>query len=89
MLESLIRAPIPTFHDIIPKGKILNKFSGDISSVDEGEMDKLVKILSKAISFITCIGICGYYEPYSLLTIPPLLFIGLKISKFYLILQEN
>ena len=26
---------------------------------------------------------CGYYEPYSLLTIPPILFIGQKVSNFY------
>ena len=89
MVESLIRAPIPTFHDIIPKVKILNKFNGDINSVDEGVMNNVVKVLSEGISFITCIGICAYYEPYSLLTIPPILLVGLKISKFYLITSRK
>ena len=83
MVESLIRAPIPTFHETVPKGQILNRFSSDINSVDRGGMDSFLNILSTAISFTTCIGICGYYEPYSLLTIPPILYVGQKISTFY------
>jgi ABC-type multidrug transport system fused ATPase/permease subunit len=83
MVESLIRAPIPTFHETVPKGQILNRFSGDMHSVDRGGMDSFLNILSTIISFVTCIGICAYYEPYSLLTIPVILFIGNKISSFY------
>ena len=83
MVESLIRAPIPTFHETVPKGQILNRFSSDINSVDRGGMDSFLNILSTAISFVTCIGICGYYEPYSLLTIPVILFVGQKVSTFY------
>ena len=83
MVESLIRAPIPTFHETIPKGQILNRFSGDMHSVDRGGMDSFLNILSTIISFVTCVGICAYYEPYSLLTIPVILFIGQKISTFY------
>jgi len=83
MIESLIRAPIPTFHEIVPKGQILNRFSSDIDSVDRGGMDSFLNILTTIISFVTSVGICGYYEPYSLLTIPPILFLGRKISNFY------
>jgi len=83
MVESLIRAPIPTFHETVPKGQILNRFSGDMHSVDRGGMDSFLNILSTLISFVTCVGICAYYEPYSLLTIPVILFIGRKISTFY------
>ena len=83
MVESIIRAPISTFHETVPISQILNRFSSDINSVDRGGMDIFSNILSSAISFVTCIGICGYYEPYSLLTIPPILFIGQKVSNFY------
>ena len=83
MVESLIRAPIPTFHETVPKGQILNRFSSDINSVDRGGMDSFLNILSTAISFVTCIGICGYYEKYSLLTIPVILCAGVKITTFY------
>ena len=83
MVESLIKAPIPTFHETVPKGQILNRFSSDINSIDRGGLNHLMNILSTLISFVTCIGICGYYEPYSLLTIPLILFIGQKISTFY------
>ena len=83
MVESLIRAPIPTFHETVPKGQILNRFSSDINSIDRGGLNHFLNILSTLISFVTCIGICGYYEPYSLLTIPLILFVGQKISTFY------
>ena len=83
MVESLIRAPIPTFHETVPKGQILNRFSSDINSVDRGGMDSFLNIFSTLISFVTCIGICAYYEPYSFLTIPPILYVGRKISNFY------
>ena len=83
MVESLIRAPIPTFHETVPKGQILNRFSSDINSIDRGGLNHFLNILSTLISFVTCIGICAYYEPYSLLTIPIILFIGFKISNFY------
>ena len=83
MVESLIRAPVSTFHETVPKGQILNRFSSDINSIDRGGLNHLMNILSTLISFVTCIGICGYYEPYSLLMIPVILFIGHKISTFY------
>ena len=83
MVESLIRAPIPTFHETVPKGQILNRFSSDINSVDRGGMDSFLNILSTVISFVTCILICAYYEKYSLLTIPPILYVGQRISTFY------
>ena len=83
MVESLIKAPIPTFHETVPKGQILNRFSSDINSIDRGGLNHFLNILSTLISFVTCIGICGYYEPYSLLTIPVILVIGHRISTFY------
>ena len=83
MVESLIRAPIPTFHETVPKGQILNRFSSDINSIDRGGLNHFLNILSTLISFVTCIGICGYYEPYSLLTIPVILLIGYRISTFF------
>ena len=83
MVESLVRAPIPTFHETVPKGQILNRFSSDINSIDRGGLNHFLNILSTLISFVTCVGVCGYYEPYSLLTIPVILFIGHKISTFY------
>ena len=83
MVESLIRAPIPTFHETVPKGQILNRFSSDINSIDRGGLNHFLNILSTLISFVTCVGICGYYEPHSLLTIPLIIFIGHKVSVFY------
>jgi len=83
MVESLILARIPTFHETVPKGQILNRFNGDMHSIERGGMDNFLNILSTLISFVTSVGICEYYEPYSLITIPVILYIGQKISTFY------
>ena len=83
MIQSLIRAPIPTFHEIIPQGQILDRFSSDINSIDRGASNYFLDILYSFVSFIVGICICGYYEPYSLLVTPIILYIGQKISTFY------
>ena len=83
MIEALIRAPVPTFHETVPKGQVLNKFSNDMDSIDHGAMTSFVIILTTTVLFLNSIGICAYYEPWSLLTLPPILLIGYKISSYY------
>ena len=83
MIESLLRASVPTFHETIPRGQILNRFSNDMEAIDRGGISSFVVILNSAVLLLSSIGICGYFEPYSLLTIPPILLIGYKISSYY------
>ena len=83
MIESLIRAPIPTFHETVPKGQILNRFSNDIDIIDIGTMDNFLEIINTVILLVNSLAICAYYQPYSLLIVPPILFVGKKISTFY------
>ena len=83
MIESLIRAPVPTFHDTIPKGQIINRLSNDIDSVDHEGMLSFATSLTTATLFLNSIGVCGFYEPYSLLTILPIFIIGYFVIEYY------
>ena len=83
MVQSLIRAPISTFHETVPKGQILNRFSSDINSVDRGAMSRFLHLLSAVSTFLCSVIVCTYYEPYSLILVPFVIYFGNKITQFY------
>ena len=84
MIECLIKAPICTFHETIPKGQIFNRLSKDINEVDNNIMSSLTDLFSCLISFISSILVCSIYQPYCLIFLPILLISGYKLSNFYL-----
>ena len=84
MINCLIRAPICTFHEKIPKGQIFNRLSKDINEVDNNIMRSLTDLLSCLISFISAIFFCSIYQPFCLIFLPILLISGFKLSNFYL-----
>ena len=84
MINCLIRAPICTFHEKIPKGQIFNRLSKDINEVDNNIMRSLTDLLSCLISLISAIFVCSIYQPFCLIFLPILLISGFKLSNFYL-----
>ena len=83
MIHSLIRAPISTFHETIPKGQIFNRLSKDINHIDIFCMRSFSNILDSFIALISAIFICSLYQPLCLILVPILTFIGAKIALFY------
>ena len=80
MLNSLIKAPINKFHEIIPKGQIYNRLGNDLEEVlftMFGVGNFLVAILSVFGSII----LCSIYDKYSLILIPFLSILGFLLSK--------
>ena len=83
MLNSLIKAPINKFHEIIPKGQIYNRLGNDLEEVlftMFGVGNFLVAILSVFGSII----LCSIYDKYSLILIPFLSILGFLLTKLYL-----
>ncbi len=76
MLDSLIEAPIPTFHETVPKGQIFNRLSKDIESIDNNSINHMRIMLSAIINFISSLVICSIFETYILLLVPILIYIG-------------
>jgi len=82
MIESLIDAPIPSFHDIIPKGQIFNRLSKDLENIDNNSIREMNSMLTSIINFISSLIICSYFEPYCLIFCPILVIIGFIWTKY-------
>ena len=76
MIDSLIGAPVPTFHETVPKGQIFNRLSKDIESIDNNAINQMRFMLSAIIDFISSLIICSIFEPYVLLLVPLLIYMG-------------
>jgi len=89
MIQSLIRAPIPTFHETVPKGQIFNRLSKDLTSIDIFSLREFNEVLSCLIGFVSALLICSIYQPYCLIFLPILSIVGYKISSFYVVCSRE
>ena len=65
MLRSVIRAPIPTFFDRVPIGRIINRFSKDIEDVDSELVVNFDYFMELFGAFLSDIIICAWgSSPY-------------------------
>ena len=84
MIYHLIRAPLPSFHDITPKGQIINRLSLDIITIEEYFYQSYSSMITFLTAFIYGVIMCSIYQPFCLLLIPLLGIIGSVLTKFYL-----
>lgn len=45
LLHGVLRAPVNTYFDVTPLGRILNRFSKDMDHVDQGLPDTLLQVI--------------------------------------------
>ena len=83
MVYHLVRAPLNSFHDITPKGQIINRLSRDINNVEDYFYQTYSSLVSFATAFIYGIVMCSVYQPFCLVLIPMLGLIGIMLSRFY------
>lgn len=60
MIKRVIRAPCNLFFDRVPIGRLINRFSGDLSSIDEGFVYNFGTTAFSFIGFIGAILVCFY-----------------------------
>jgi len=58
MFGKVIRAPLNLFFDRVPAGRILNRFSKDLSAVDEHLSSVFYWVIAQFFSFMTDIVVC-------------------------------
>jgi ABC-type multidrug transport system fused ATPase/permease subunit len=80
----LVKAPINLFHDVTPKGQILNRLSKDLTSLDVSTTYTYNRYMTFAFQFIGAVAVCSYYSIWSLLAIPFLVVVDILATRFYI-----
>lgn len=83
MLDSLTSAPINLYHDVEPKGRILNRLSKDLEYVIY-IMFCFGNLLSNLFFVIGVIVLCSYYIYYLMAFLPLLLGVGTMVCLNYM-----
>lgn len=84
MVYHLVRAPLNSFHDITPKGQIINRLSRDINTVEDNFFQTYSSLVAFTTAFIYGIIMCSIYQQFCLILIPMLGIIGSLLTRFYL-----
>ncbi|GLE01112.1 hypothetical protein PINS_up009925 [Pythium insidiosum] len=82
-MQRVILAPVTTFFDVTPVGRILNRFSRDLDQVDNPlpyfSMWMLMYFFQIGAAFLVCAGT----NPYVLIVYLPLAFVFIAVTKFF------
>ncbi|KAG0315006.1 Multidrug resistance-associated protein 1 [Dissophora globulifera] len=82
LLTRVLRMPM-SFFDTTPMGRIMNRFSSDISAVDSRIPYELPGLLSFIAMTLSILLVTAYSTPLFLLAVPPLGFVFFTIQGYY------
>eukprot|EP01125_Pyxidicula_operculata_P021279 TRINITY_DN812_c2_g1_i1.p1 TRINITY_DN812_c2_g1~~TRINITY_DN812_c2_g1_i1.p1 ORF type:complete len:1539 (-),score=311.37 TRINITY_DN812_c2_g1_i1:20-4636(-) len=83
MLGKVMRSPV-SFFDTTPSGRIMNRFTKDLSTVDSEISTAIVQVLSTVLGVITIIVIIGTITPIIFVLLPSLIFLYRFVQHYYL-----
>uniref|UniRef100_A0A1X7VVN1 ABC-type glutathione-S-conjugate transporter n=1 Tax=Amphimedon queenslandica TaxID=400682 RepID=A0A1X7VVN1_AMPQE len=82
MLSNILRSPM-SFFDTTPLGRILNRFSKDIYTIDEAIPRSYKMFLMTLLSVASTIIVISIASPWFLIIIVPLMVLYVLIQRFY------
>ncbi|KAF9938679.1 hypothetical protein BGZ67_010579 [Mortierella alpina] len=82
LLTRVLRLPM-SFFDTTPMGRILNRFSSDVSAVDSQLPELLPGFLSFSSTSLGIMFVISYSTPIFLVAVPPLLLVFMLIQDYY------
>lgn len=82
-LDKLVNAPVHEYFDVVPTGRILNRFSKDLDAVDLLLVDFLFEFLETAIFIIALLIVCAISVPEMLIVFFPLTFVFYKTRQMF------
>ncbi|KFH72327.1 hypothetical protein MVEG_02618 [Podila verticillata NRRL 6337] len=83
-LGPMIRSPM-SFFDVTSSGKIINRFSHDISEIDMTLPLTLLNGIFIIFMMMAMFGLCIAASPYFAIMIPPLSYVYYRMGGFYLV----
>ena len=83
MVKRIMKAPVNTFHDVIPLGQIINILNNDLEKCRQ--IVKFYGFITRGISqLISSLIICYIFNKYSIIFVPMLFIAGLSLIKYYI-----
>ncbi|CAE7216653.1 unnamed protein product, partial [Rhizoctonia solani] len=83
MLRSVMRSP-SRFFDKTPSGRILNRFSKDIDTIDGGLQDFMIRVISQFIALSVAVGTIVYAVPFFIVPAFVIAYIHLWFARGYI-----
>ncbi|CAE6421059.1 unnamed protein product [Rhizoctonia solani] len=83
MLRSVMRSP-SRFFDKTPSGRILNRFSKDVDTIDGGLQDFMIRVISQTIALSVAVGTIVYAVPFFIVPAFVIAYIHLWFARGYI-----
>ncbi|CAK4351172.1 unnamed protein product [Aphanomyces euteiches] len=83
LFKKVIQAPVNTFFDVTPVGRVLNRFSSDLDQVDSILPFFGVLLLQYGFQIAAVVVVCATTSPFILIVYVPLVWLFQKIQVFY------
>ncbi|KAH9151539.1 hypothetical protein LEN26_003844, partial [Aphanomyces euteiches] len=83
VFHSVLHAPVHTFFDVTPVGRILNRFSSDLDQVDSMLPYAGVFFLNFMIQTVAVLIVCSVSAPFILVLYVPLVVVFYKIQAYF------
>ena len=83
LLKSILRSPL-RFFEVTPIGRILNRFSKDIDTIDSFVMPSIRRFVQRILQVLTIIGLISFATPSFLVFTPFIGFFFAHVARRYL-----
>ncbi|RHZ09119.1 hypothetical protein DYB31_016195, partial [Aphanomyces astaci] len=83
LFRKVLHAPVTTFFDITPVGRILNRFSSDLDQVDSMLPFTGVLFLQFGFQIAAIVVVCAATSPFMLVVYAPIVFGFAKVQLYY------
>ncbi|KEP50340.1 multidrug resistance-associated ABC transporter [Rhizoctonia solani 123E] len=83
MLRSVMRSP-SRFFDKTPSGRILNRFSKDVDTIDGGLQDFMIRVISQTIALSVAVSTIVYAVPFFIVPAFVIAYIHLWFARGYI-----
>ncbi|KAI8838753.1 hypothetical protein BJ741DRAFT_600512 [Chytriomyces cf. hyalinus JEL632] len=83
LIKAMLGAPL-RFFEVTPIGRILNRFSKDVNTIDQGVMNAIRFFVSRVFVAIMVVGVIATGSAYFIVAALPIVWVSLSVGKMYL-----